>query len=473
MRSLRFRVPALFLLGMLLAGVVTSVIAVRLFQDYAVDQTVNDLRRQAVGLADLYEEQAVQSVDEGTAAPRLAAPRLEQAAGANLYYVGVEIFPGQASGLRELQQSDTGLAALPETTTRIELTPPGEDRAFVAIVEPIKLGGETFGALVVAKPKAELGDRWLVLVWRVGLAFLGGLLVAAGLFWYLSRRLTQPVLALSAAADEVARGRYEVEVPQVRTGDEIAHLAERFREMTERLAEASELERNFLMTVSHELRTPLTAIRGHVDALREGLVEDPAAREASLGVIRTETDRLARLVGDLLDLAKLNANRFTLVDEEVDLGRLLEQAYQGFVEDARRRAVDYERSIEDAPVVTTDGDRVLQIVSNLLANAFEWTPDGGRVALMLTCRGDELVVSVSDTGPGVAPGEEERIFRPFWSGHGQGTGLGLAIARELAQALGGRLDLESLPGYGSRFDLVLPVRPASRAVEPPALVGSG
>jgi len=455
MRSLRFRVPAFFLLGVLLAGLVTAVIAVRLIQDYTESQTVDDLRRQAKGLADLYEAQALETVNEGTAPPSLAAPRLEQATGAELYYVGVEIFPGQASGLRSLTKGQAGLETLPSGTASIEFTPPGESRTFVAIAEPIRLGGETFGALVVAKPKAELGDRWLVLAWRAGLALLGGLVVAAGLFLYLSRRLTRPVLALSAATDEIAQGHYDVELPAVGSRDEIGHLAERFREMTERLAEASELERTFLMTVSHELRTPLTAIRGHADALREGLVEDPEARDASLAVIRTETDRLSRLVGDLLDLAKLNANRFTLVDEEVDLERLLEHAYQGFVEDARRRAITYSRSIDAAPVVTTDGDRVLQIVSNLLANAFEWTPDGGRVGLVFTRRNGELHIAVLDTGPGIPPSERERIFRPFWSKNGQGTGLGLAIARELALALGGRLELSTGPEPGSCFDFVL------------------
>ncbi len=456
MRSLRFRLPALFLLGVVLAGIVTAVIAIRLFQDYTEDQTIGDLRRQATGLAALYEAQAVQSVDEGTAPPRLAAPKLEQATGTRLYYVGVQIFPGQISGLRELSRAEAGLEALPGRTTIIEFTPPGEDRVFLAVAQPIELGGETFGALVVAKPKAELRDRWLVLVWRVGLAFLGGLVVAAGLFLYLSRRLTRPVLALSKAADEVAGGRYDVAVPDVRSRDEIGHLADRFREMTERLAEASELERNFLMTISHELKTPLTAIRGHADALREGLADDPDAREASLEVIRAETDRLARLVGDLLDLAKLDAKRFALVEEEVDLGRLLEQAYQSFAEEARRREIVFERSIGEAPVLTTDGDRVLQIVSNLLVNAFEWTPDGGRVTLAVRARNGALGVAVSDSGPGIALEERERIFRPFWSRNGQGTGLGLAIARELAVALGGRLELESEVGKGSRFELMLP-----------------
>jgi signal transduction histidine kinase len=457
-RSLRYRLPALFLLGVVLAGLITAVIAIRLFQDYTESQTIGELRRQARALAALYAQQAIQSVDEGLDAPRFAVPRLEQATGARLYYVGLPLFPSQVSGLRSLTQEEAGLQSLPRRTETIEFTPPGEERGYLAIAQPIELGGETFGALVIAKPKAELRDRWLVLVWRIGLAFLGGLVVAAGLFLYLSRRLTQPVLALSRATDEVAAGRYDVEVPEVRSRDEIAHLADRFREMTQRLAEASELERNFLMSVSHELRTPLTAIRGHVEALREGLADDAEAREASLDVISAETDRLSRLVGDLLDLAKLEADRFTLVEEEVDLGRVLEQAYQGFAEEARRRQIVFERSIAAVPAVTTDGDRVLQIVSNLLVNAFEWTPDRGSITLSLRADNGSLGVAVSDSGPGIAPEERERIFRPFWSKNGQGTGLGLPIARELANALGGRLDLESQLGKGSRFELVLPAR---------------
>jgi signal transduction histidine kinase len=228
--------------------------------------------------------------------------------------------------------------------------------------------------------------------------------------------------------------------------------------MAARLREAGELERNFLMTVSHELRTPLTAIRGHVAALREGVVEDEEAREASLEVIATETARLERLVGDVLDLAKLDTRRFTVLDEEVDMERLVERAYAAFNEEARRRGIEYTRDVEAAPVIVSDGDRVLQVISNLLANAFRWTPDGGRIELELSAPDGVVKVAVDDTGPGIAPEERERIFRPFWTRDGGGTGLGLAIARELAVALGGRIELESAPGRGSRFELVLPAR---------------
>jgi two-component system phosphate regulon sensor histidine kinase PhoR len=230
--------------------------------------------------------------------------------------------------------------------------------------------------------------------------------------------------------------------------------------MAARLQQAEELERNFLMSVSHELRTPLTAIRGHVAALREGLVDDPEARAESLDVVASATGRLERLVGDVLDLAKLDARRFTLLHEEVDMGRVLDQAYAAFGEEARRREIDYRCDVAARPVIVSDGDRVLQIISNLLTNAFRWTPDGGRVELSLAADNGVIRVGVADTGPGIDAGDKERIFRPFWSRDGGGTGLGLTIANELATALGGRIELDTRPGDGSRFALVLPAKPA-------------
>src|SRR5207237_106601 len=264
---------------------------------------------------------------------------------------------------------------------KCECNAPGPDsRTLLGVAHPLALerGGPTFGALVVAKPKTELRSTWLTLMKFFGVAFLGGLIVAGGLAWYLGRRITRPVLGLSSAADQIAGGDYAVAVPEVPGGGEIGHLADRFAQMARRLREAEELERNFLMTVSHELRTPLTAIRGHVAALREGLVEDPSARADSLDVIAAEASRLERLVSDALALAAENGS---------------------------------------------------------------------------------VSVSVSDSGPGIKETERERIFRPFWSRDGGGTGLGLAIARELASALGGRIELDSSPGRGSRFELVLPATP--------------
>ena len=457
LRSLRFRLPAIFLVGVLMAALVTAAIAVHFFQEDTRSRALEELRRQAQGLAELYAFQAATSVDESRDAPRFAPPLLERATGSIIYYSGVEIFPGQVSGLRRLPESyldwTTLDAGRPQT---LEFRPPGTDRVYLAAAQPIRLGGETFGALVVAEPRAELRERWIDLAERLGLAFLAGLPIALAFVWYLGRRLTKPVLTLSRAADEVARRRYGAELPEARSSDEIAHLTERFREMTERLAEAEAHERHFLVRVSHELRTPITAIRGHVDALREDITDDPEAREASLAVIRAESDRLTRLVGDLVDLARLEAHTFTLDEHEVELRRLAEQGYQSFTEEARRRDIRYDLALGADPVVSTDGDRVLQIVSNLLANAFSWTPDGGSISLALVKEDGTVRLAVTDSGPGIAPAERDRVFRPFVSENGGGTGLGLAISRELAQALGGDLKLESVVGRGSRFELRLP-----------------
>jgi two-component system, OmpR family, sensor kinase len=467
LRSLRFRLPALFLAGIVIAGVVSVAIAFQLLQSYSRSQSLKELRKEAAGLNQLLSEQATAVIDQGASAPAIEPGKLEKATGDRIYYFGPSPFPGEETGLRKLPANARRKIDLRRilagNTQSFDFTPP-HDRALTAVAGPLTASGTTLGVLVIAKSQTELRDTWVTLMKFVGISILGGLVVAGVLAWYASRRITKPVLGLSAAADQIAQGNYNVPVPEVPGGDEISHLADRFREMAARLAETEERERNFLMTVSHELRTPLTAIRGHVEAMREGLTTDPADQAASLDVVATATARLERLVGDVLDLAKLDAHRFTVLREEVDMARLLDQAYASYGEEARRRAIDYRCEIDERPVVVTDGDRVLQIISNLLSNAFRWTPDGGRVDLGLRSENGSVSVVVRDSGPGIRPEERERIFRPFFSGDhsrdGGGTGLGLAIARELAVALGGRLELDTTPGAGSRFRLVLPVTPA-------------
>jgi len=450
LRSLRFRLPALFLLGTVLTGLVTSLIAIRFFQSYTRTRAIAELRSESVGIVSLYARNA------GVQAVPLSA--LERAIGGDRLF-WVPIVPGAslvAGRIPSLPRSAVPLRLLEREPTRtIDLhTPDGGH--YLAVAQLVRLGAYPAGAVVVAKPVSQLRSRWLTLFERLAIAFGGGVLVAGLLGVYLSRRITKPLRALSEAADTVAAGNYAVELPPARGGDEIAHLSARFGEMAARLAESEELSRSFLMSVSHELRTPLTAIRGHVSALREGVFTDEEARSQSLAVIAEEAMRLERLVGDVLDLAKLDAKRFAVLREEVDMAQLCERAYAAFGEEARRRSIEYRRELRDRPVIMTDGDRVLQIISNLLSNAFRWTPEGGRIELVLSASNGAVSVSVSDTGGGITPEERERIFRPFWSRDGGGTGLGLTIARELALALGGRIELESSPGRGSRFELVLP-----------------
>jgi signal transduction histidine kinase len=461
--SLRVRLPLVFLAGIVLAGVITTAISIRLFQDFARDQALSKLSSEAYGIAQLYSTAVTQSYgnenpNTGRSDDRLppnafAAKKLERATGDRIYLIGPNIFPGQITGLRKL----------PETTIEwhsgkslsFEFTPPGQRHRFLAVANPIVVNGTTTAAIVVATLTTDVRSRVVSLIVRLAIAGGLGLLAAALLAWYLSRRIVRPVLELSEVVDAVAAGDYDVAVPQNAPG-ELGHLSERVGEMAHRLGEVELMERNFLMSVSHELRTPLTAIRGHVAALLEGVVEDPQARDSSLETVEAEARRLERLVGDIFDLAKLDTKRFTVTTEEVDMARLLEHAFERYRDEAQRRAIDYRQEVRDRPVIVSDGDRVLQVVGNLLSNAFHATPDGGRISLALAQQNGTVHVAIEDSGPGIPVEARERLFRPFVSNTGGGTGLGLAIAKELTVALGGRIELESEVGKGSRFELVLP-----------------
>ncbi|MGN6799228.1 MAG: HAMP domain-containing protein, partial [Gaiellaceae bacterium] len=298
--SLRVRLPLVFLAGIILAGLVTTLIAVRLFRDFAHDQALSKLSREAHGVAQLYANAVSASYasnntnksNDRRAPTSVTAQTLALATGDKIFFVGpLRLFPGQVS------QPIPGLQRLPPTTWdwisgksgTFEFTPPGSHRRYYAVANPIVTGPTgvnptPFGAIVVATPKTDVSRRVYDLIERLAIAGILGLLVSALLAWYLSRRIVRPVLQLSDAADAVARGDYDVKVPQ-RAPGELGHLSERFGEMASRLAEVEEMERNFLMSVSHELRTPLTAIRGHVSALREGVVADPDERTASLETV--------------------------------------------------------------------------------------------------------------------------------------------------------------------------------------------
>ena len=177
LNSLRFRLPALFLAGIALSGLVTSLIALRLFQDYARNQTLVELRQEARGLADLYAESAVRATDEEKAAPGFAAEKLEAATGDRLYYVGAPIFPGEDAGLTRLSRADVGVDLTGNRVVTFEFEPPAEDKTFLAAAHPLRPGGDTgpiFGYLIVAKEKSELRDAWLTLLSRLAIAFLVG-----------------------------------------------------------------------------------------------------------------------------------------------------------------------------------------------------------------------------------------------------------------------------------------------------------
>jgi signal transduction histidine kinase len=466
LRSLRTRLALLFVGTLLLATVIAGAASIRLYQSYNRDQTKRELRGQVGGVASYYAD-AIIGLGLHKAPTQVTAEKFEQICGCRLYYAGTyPLFPQVRRNLSDSGAHVNYLTMNRDDRVTFQFRPPNDSRVFIGVAAPVIPGrdgtGQALGAVVMAKPLADVNSAWTKVAARVAAGTGIGLLVAFILATLVARRITRPLKLIGAAADRVARGDLEVNVVGPRTSDdELGQLAQRFQGMVDRLREVDELERNFLMRVTHELRTPVTAISGHVQAMNEGLV-GPEDLDASLGAVGEEVRRIGRLVDDLLDLTRLEAHQFRLVREEVGLEALLEQAANSFRDRARANDVAFDALTGGAPTILSDGDRVLQIVSNLLDNAFRWTPRDGTVTLSYANANGTTAIHISDTGPGIPRADQDAVFHPFYSRRGEGgTGLGLSIGRELAHALGGRLTVESEPGQGTTFTLSLPTAHAT------------
>ena len=287
----------------------------------------------------------------------------------------------------------------------------------------------------------------------LGVAAGVGVALAAIVAFVLARAIARPIIRVAEASRRLAAGEDPEPLPE-QGADEVAALAASFNHLAAELAHAQDAERAFLLSVSHELKTPLTVIRGHAEALQDGVVGEKHAGD----VIEREAGRLEHLIGDLLDLGRLRRRSFSARQGTVDLGDVARELVARFQPQSRTFDVALTVAVEPGATASGDPDRVVQAVSNLVENALRCTPAGGAVRV-LAAPGR---IDVVDDGPGLGSEDLERAFERFYlyerygADRPVGTGLGLAIVRELAEAMGGEVTVRSAPGVGSTFSLVLP-----------------
>jgi two-component system sensor histidine kinase BaeS len=463
LRSLRTRLVALFLVSLALAAFLFAAVAVRQFSKEERSRGRSELSRQSLGTVKLIEEFANKRLKGEAGAPADFASALGSITAANVYFVGRsgleppidEVRFGKAPEGTEARL-DWKLLAKKSKAQTFDLKL-ADGTSTLAAAGGFRFGGQLIGAIVIARPVRSINASTLVQGRRVVLPLLLAVLAGAIVALLLSRRITRPVRELTEASERVARGDYDVHLAS-KGPDELGQLALRFEQMARQLGEASEHERNFLMRISHELRTPLTAIQGHVQAIADGVIDGEAEQQASLEIVLAEAGRLQRLIGDLLDLARLETRRFSLNVEEVDLAAVCERAVGAQREEARGRRINLHVGVAGRPVILGDGDRVLQIVTNLVTNALHATPADGEVAVDVALADGCGRVVVSDTGPGIPESEWGSILRPFVTTDVRhGVGLGLPVASELAGAMGGTLAVGARAGGGAAFTLSLPL----------------
>ena len=238
-----------------------------------------------------------------------------------------------------------------------------------------------------------------------------------------------------------------------------------FNDISER-RRVDRIRRDFVANASHELRTPLTSIRGFVEALEDGGLEEKDTAGRFLSRIRANADRMASLVDDLLELSRLESGALPPTMEPLDCGAVVADVVASFAKIAERKAITLDAVEVETPLVPSDGDRLRRVLEHLVDNALKYTPDGGRVTVRVAPTGDGVVVAVEDTGPGIAPEHLPRLFERFYrvdtarSRELGGTGLGLSIVKHLAESIGASVKVSSVPGTGSTFEVRLPGRVA-------------
>ncbi|GAA4352920.1 sensor histidine kinase [Angustibacter luteus] len=330
-------------------------------------------------------------------------------------------------------------------------------RTVIAEGRPLSEGG----GLVLARAQSDAIGPAVRLLWRQLLALLVGLVVAVVAGVLLARWLAKPLQRMASAAHRLAAGERDVVLDP--TGpQEVAEVADAVNTLSAELGFSEQRQREFLLTVSHELRTPLTAVRGYAEALADGVTE-PESVPAVGRTLVAEADRLQRLVGDLLDLARLDAVDLRIDAVDVDLAALLADAEPVWRSRCGQGGQQLLVERPSAPVlVRTDPVRVRQVLDGLAENAVRVTPSGRPVVLAVRHETDHAVLEVRDGGPGLTDEdltvafERSELHRRYAGQRPVSTGLGLAIVATIARRLGGQAQAAHAPEGGACFRLLLP-----------------
>jgi len=340
---------------------------------------------------------------------------------------------------------------------------PGTGAADVLV--PVYINRVFVGVIRVTDPLSSLYERFPRTRSLIAGVLLTGLLVGAGIGWFLARDLERPLRRATEAISQMAAGQELAELPE-QGPEEIRLLLRAFNALSQQLQDLERARQRLLANLVHELGRPLGALRSAVQALAAGAIDEVVLREELLNGMDDEAARMQRLLDDLTHLYDQATGPLELDFRPTEISSWLARVLGPWREAAQERDLHWEVTIpQEMPTLSIDRDRLAQAVENVVSNAIKYTPPGGAVRADVGVQDDGVAIRVRDTGPGIAPEEQARIFAPFYRGSvgrrfPQGMGLGLSIAQDMVVAHGGRIGVESGPGTGSVFTIWLPIERA-------------
>jgi signal transduction histidine kinase len=360
----------------------------------------------------------------------------------------------------EIDGLEKAVAGVPSVVLHYSWSRPGG----TALVPVSDVNQQLIGVVGVTErldaAASQFGDLRRVIV----LAILIALVVGVVLALILARRLERPLVSVTDAVGEIAEGRRTEPIAE-EGPEEIQNLIRSVNALAADLRSLEDTRRRLLANLVHELGRPLGAIRAAIHVLRKGAVEDQMTRDELLLGIEDEVIRMQPLLDDLAQLHGQVMGKVRINPEAVALSDYLPPLIIPWRAAALDKGLHWEAQIpKDLPIITIDPDRIGQVIGNLLSNAIKYTPESGSIRISASSSVDDVRIRVSDTGPGIALGEQERVFEPFYRSQEsrrfpQGLGLGLTIARDLVEVHGGQLEISSQIGKGSDFVIILPIEP--------------
>jgi two-component system, OmpR family, sensor histidine kinase BaeS len=366
------------------------------------------------------------------------------------------------SELVQRPEIDSALNGTPATALRRVLD---NQRVLYAAAPIYAENGVISGVVYIATPLPARGLPATSILQLVG-AILVAVLLAALFGGLLAQKIARPLEALASAASSISKGDLKKRVEVDSRISELHRLSQTFNDMAENLRQSDEAKKAFIADVTHELRTPLTVIKGTIETLEDGAFDDIEGRGPLLASMQRETDRLIRLVNELLVLTRADAGSLQLNMQSLDLAELVKTRCNVFSSLTAQRGIALKCSTDDpsVPIVHADSDRLSQILDNLLDNAMRHSPDHSTITIAMKQKNDQVECSVIDQGAGI-PAEHlpfifERFYRVDSSRNRKdgGTGLGLAIAKALVNAQGGHIQAQSIEGKGTTITFWLPAK---------------